>query len=192
MHFEPYTRQHDSDARADAPVGLNQVMLAIALSLSFTLGFAQAENAYANDIELGKFKDWTAHSYTEQDGKVCNMWSRPQKADVGGRPRGDVMAFVTHFPVLGKFSEISFKMGFPVNPNRDAIATVGRSKFKLTPEGEFLFVQDGDKKQLLDAMRRGSRMIITATSTRGTPSRDTYSLSGVTASVRALDASCPS
>lgn len=163
---------------------------AVAGLLCLAASVVLIETARANDVELGKFKDWTAHSYTEQNGKVCNMWSRPQKADVGGRPRGDVMAFVTHFQVFGEYNEISFKMGFPVNSNRDAIATVGRATFKLTSEGEFLFVQDGDKKALLDAMRRGSRMIVTATSTRGTPSRDTYSLSGVTAAVRALDASC--
>ncbi len=145
-----------------------------------------------SDTPLGTFTDWRAHSYVE-NGKVCNMWSRPTKHEEQGRPRGEIYAFVTHRPGINTRAEVSFQMGYTVDPSKPITITIGSRKFEGYSEDgrQAVFVaQDVAENGLINAMRRGARMTVQAVSQRGTPTKDTYSLSGFTAALRAIDAAC--
>ncbi len=147
--------------------------------------------AAAQDQVLGKFKDWTAHSYSEPDSKVCNIWSRP----IGTKPdnvrRGDIYAFVTHRPGVNSRSAISFQMGYPLRAGEPVSLQIGNRKFTLSAEGEAAFAAVKDEPAIANAMRRGNRMVVRGVSTRGTRTTDTYSLSGVTAAHNAINKACP-
>ena len=45
-------------------------------------------------------------------------------------------------------------------------------------------------KKLVDAMKRGQRMIVEGMSSRGTKTEDTYSLAGFTGAYKAISAKC--
>ena len=47
-----------------------------------------------------------------------------------------------------------------------------------------------DDKDIVAAMKRGSRMIINGTSFKGTKTKDTYSLSGFTSAYKAISNKC--
>lgn len=51
-------------------------------------------------------------------------------------------------------------------------------------------VSEKTDKELVAAMKKGERMIVTGESSRGTATKDTYSLSGFTAAYRAISAKC--
>ena len=139
----------------------------------------------------GIFNDWTAHSYQEPDSKVCNTWSRPIDTKPANVRRGDIYAFVTHRPGVPSRDAVSFAMGYPLRKGEAVSVQIGNKKFALVAEGEAAFPDTKDEKALVAAMRRGNRMVVRGVSTRGTRTTDTYSLSGVTAAIKAIDKACP-
>ena len=150
-----------------------------------------AQTASAQDVVIGAFNDWKAHSYQEPEGKVCNMWSRPIKSEPSNVNRGEIYAFITHRPALKSWSAVSFQMGYPLKSGEDVSLQIGNEKFKLIAEGEAAFADEADDAKIAAAMRRGNRMVVRGISTRGTRTIDTYSLSGVTAGTKALNKACP-
>ena len=167
---------------------LGSSLLVAGLCLFF--GVAEPHLARANDVDLGRHKDWAAHSYTEGNAKVCNMWSRPTKHEEQGRPRGDIYAFVTHRPSDKERDEVSLQMGYPVKPGSEVRVRIGNKSFNLFTEGESAFAFEVDDPKLVDAMRKGATMIVEGESQRGTKTKDTYSLSGFTAAYKKISASC--
>ena len=74
-------------------------------------------------------------------------------------------------------------------------AQVGKDKFTFFTQndgnsGSAWVKENADEVRLVEAMRRGSRLIVTGTSTRGTDTRDSYSLSGVSAALDKIHAEC--
>lgn len=155
------------------------------------VGMGVAQTAAAQDVVIGAFNDWKAHSYQEPEGKVCNMWSRPIKSEPSNVNRGDIYAFITHRPALNSWAAVSFQMGYPLNTKEDVSVQIGNETFKLIAEGEAAFADVSDDAKIAAAMRRGNTMVVRGVSTRGTRTIDTYSLSGVTAGTAALSKACP-
>ena len=54
----------------------------------------------------------------------------------------------------------------------------------------FLTLGTADEKKLIDAMKRGAEMSVTGTSSRGTLTRDNYSLAGISAALDKVAATC--
>ena len=48
-----------------------------------------------------------------------------------------------------------------------------------------------DEAGFVGALKAGSQLVVKGTSGRGTETTDTYSLSGITAAMQAIDAACP-
>jgi hypothetical protein len=48
-----------------------------------------------------------------------------------------------------------------------------------------------DEPGFVAALKKGSKLVVHGTSSRGTKTTDTYSLSGVTAAMDAIDKACP-
>lgn len=152
--------------------------------------FAVTTSARA-DSDLGRFKDWQAHTYQEDGGTVCNMWSRPIAHEEGGRPRGDIFAFVTHRPKDGnRRDEVSLEMGYPADPKNPVTVKIGSKSWQFFVSDSSAFAHSSDDAAIVKAMRAGNRMIIEGVSARGTKTKDTYSLSGFTKSLGAINKAC--
>jgi hypothetical protein len=68
---------------------------------------------------------------------------------------------------------------------------VGSLKVRLFTQGESAWTVDKDTdKQLVQAMIRGSSMVVQGTSARGTNTKDTYSLSGFTRAYETISKAC--
>lgn len=155
-----------------------------------SLSVVTAAPAFA-DEDLGRFKDWHAHTYQEDGGKVCNMWSRPTTHEEDGRPRGEIFAFVTHRPNDGnRRDEVSLEMGYPVDPKQPVTVKIGSKSWSFFVLESSAFAHSSDDAAIVKAMRAGNRMIVEAVSARGTKTKDTYSLSGFTKSHRAINKAC--
>ena len=163
----------------------------IAVGIAALAAGGAVQTASAQDVVIGAYNDWKAHSYQEPEGKVCNMWSRPIKSEPSNVRRGDIYAFITHRPALKSWSAVSFQMGYPLKTSEEVSLQIGNQKFRLIVEGEAAFADEADDAKIAAAMRRGNRMVVRGVSTRGTRTIDTYSLSGVTAATKALNKACP-
>ncbi len=143
------------------------------------------------DEDLGRFNDWQSHTYQESGGKVCNMWSRPISHEEDGRPRGDIFAFVTHRPNDGgRRDEVSLEMGYPADPKKPVIVTIGSATWQFFSVDSSAFAHSSDDAAVVKAMRAGSRMTVEGISARGTKTKDVYSLSGFTKAHGAIDKAC--
>jgi len=95
--------------------------------------------------------------------------------------RGTILMFVT-YRAGQSAPEISFTGGYPFAEGSTVQAVIGTDTFQLFTDGEWAWAASPeDDARILAAMRRGQNAVMTARSSRGTTTRDTFSLFGVTA-----------
>ncbi len=164
---------------------------AAALSLAVTFGLAGGVNAAGDPEVLGSYDHWTAFSYSEGGTKICYITSEPTKAQGKYTKRGDVIALVSHNPTDKTFDVVSFVAGYAYKKDSSALVNIGGKKFELFSHEDRAWAPgEATDKALVKAMRRGSRMVVVGTSSRGTRTTDTYSLIGFTKAYQKISAAC--
>jgi len=151
--------------------------------------------AGAGAKELGVFKDWTAHQLDSDSGTICFMESRPKTLDAkpADRKAETTRVTVTHRPKKGVFYALLFETGFPLDDKVLADIAIDGNVYKMgTDAGGYFYLSEiKDELALLDAMKGGSKLVAKGTMPDGTPVSDSYSLSGFTAAMKAIDEACP-
>lgn len=149
--------------------------------------------------EKAQFSDWRVFVEGAGQAKNCYIASEPKRSTPKNAKRGDIFLVVSHRPGQGVRNEVSVRVGYPFSPTSEPFARVGSDEYPFFTGVE---VQNGadewawldrldDQKRLVTAMKRGNELVFKATSARGTLTTDSYSLKGVTAAMKALDAACP-
>lgn len=143
---------------------------------------------------IGTEGDWTVFSASSP--KECWAVSAPKSTlntDSNGKPkevsRGDIRLYVAYRP--GQSGEVSFSGGYPFAPDSAVELNIGGNIFKLFTEGESAWTgSPSEDGKLISALRAGSSVVLTARSARGTVTKDTFSLSGITAATNKAQAAC--
>ncbi len=154
------------------------------LVLSATVAGAQDESTN----RVGANTDWSV--FVEGDPQECWAVSMP-KETVNTRDgrvvavrRGDILMFVTYRPSAGVTGEVSFTGGYPFAEGSTVSLDVSGTQFDLIPDGEWAYPGSPEEDaRIVAAMKQGSQAVLTARSSRGTQTQDTFSLLGFTASV---------
>ena len=141
---------------------------------------------------IGRYGQWTAYSYLENGNKVCYIAASPQKAEGNYSRRGDIYAMITHRPGEGARNVFSYITGYPYKDGSKTRVQVDGKTFTLFTRSDTAWAPDaaGDRA-LADALRAGSTMVVKGTSSRGTETTDTFSLSGSSNALDAIDKACP-
>ncbi len=163
-----------------APIGI-----AIALVMVGSLA------ATATGAELlGTHGDWKLYRHGTGEVRMCFAVTEASDAgQAGARQKPHI--YITAWPKAGIKAEISVLVGLALKQGAQIKVDVDGTRFDLFPDGDRAYVGDEDEEQkLLEAMRRGRAMTVSATSESGKPTRDSYSLSGVTAAVQAIASDC--
>ncbi|MFV2092244.1 MAG: invasion associated locus B family protein [Hyphomicrobiales bacterium] len=156
------------------------------VSLAFGLMVVPAQAA-----KIGQFQKWTAHAVDSPQGKVCYIVAVPEKMLPKKVNRDDVFFYITTWAGQTKITEPSVVTGYPYQPSSTTTVSIGASTASMFTKGDSAWVADrANEKKLVNAMRAGSKMIVKGTSRRGTVTTDTYSLSGVTAGLKAIIKAC--
>jgi hypothetical protein len=96
-------------------------------------------------------------------------------------------------------------IGYPMQPTSDtsfhSAAIDGKSwPMKSIPDDPATPIKDSeaawlasmdDEAGFVAALKKGTKLVVTGTSVKGTKTTDTYSLGGVTAAMDAIDKACP-
>ena len=161
--------------------------LAVGALMAFAMP-AQAQQA----TELGTFNAWTAWQATDASGQICYISSQPQKSEPTGVNRDPVHFMIIHRKGLGTKNEVQTLIGYPFNTtNANASATIDGKAYPMVTEGSAAWLAStGDEAGFVSAFKAGNQMVVRGTSQRGTNTVDTYSLSGATAAMNAIDAAC--
>ncbi|HZY69124.1 MAG TPA: invasion associated locus B family protein [Devosia sp.] len=102
-------------------------------------------------------------------------------------------------------NEVQTLVGYPMRPTTDsffhqAIVDGKAYPMKSIPDDPGTNIVDSeaawlastdDESGFVTALKAGSQLVVKGTSGRGTETTDTYSLSGVTAAMNAIDSACP-
>lgn len=161
------------------------------LSISFATSIGVA-NATSAPTTLGEYNDWIAYSYKDANGQVCYMASTPKKDEGKYTKRGDIYVVITHRPKEKSYGVVNFVAGYDYKPGAPVTVKIGKKTIdKLFTDGDKAWaISDDVDKDLVETMKKGERMIVTGSSSRGTETKDTYSLSGFTAAYKAISAKC--
>ncbi len=161
------------------------------LFLAIALGLSIATSVIAADKSLGSFKVWSAMSFAEDEKTVCMMWSQPEKAEGEYKKRGEIFVFVTHRPDDKEMNKVSFETGYTFKDPSKVRVTIDGKAYTLYTDGSTAWGYNSkDDSRMVKAMRAGNTMIMEGTSSRGTKTRDTYSLGGFTAAHNAINKAC--
>ncbi len=168
-------------------------ILILAGALLASTSWAVAQQA---PTSIGAFKAWNAYVSNDADGKTCFAATQPQNSKYSRSisSRGDTFFMITSIPSKSIKNEASTIIGFPFKAGSDVTANVDGTDFKMffnDAAGETAWSVPDSEPALVDAMKKGSKLTVVSTSSRGTAVTDSYSLSGVTAALDAVAKECP-
>ncbi|MAU53427.1 MAG: hypothetical protein CMN17_13915 [Roseovarius sp.] len=105
--------------------------------------------------------------------------------------RGDILLMTFFRPGAGVQGQITFTGGYPFAPGSTVNMRVGDESYEMFTEGEWAWpATPEDDAKILAAMKRGVDAVLTARSSRGTQTKDTFSLLGYTAAVEEAEKRC--
>lgn len=139
---------------------------------------------------LEQFYDWTL--LADGPGKaVCFIASTP-KPEAGAAARDGVVLYVSAWPKEGVKTELSAKLGGKPRKGGDISITVGAASFKLFARDDRAFIDDPTRElKLIEAMKKGAKAVLRAEPEKGSPTVDSFSLSGFGKALQALATQCP-
>ena len=169
---------------------LNTLLVAAVTLLGLTAG-AAAQSA----TPLNTFKDWKAFVSDSADGKLCFIASQPTDSKYSKPATRDPGFFqITRIPTKNIQNEASSIVGYKFLANAEVTADVDGAKFKMFLDAshpDTAWAEPDQEAGLIEAMKKGTKLTLTGTSSRNTVVTDTYSLSGISAALDAMIKECP-
>ncbi|MEQ8898992.1 MAG: invasion associated locus B family protein [Roseovarius sp.] len=149
----------------------------------------ESTNQVAANTAWSVFEDndprecWAVSSPTEtvntKDGRVVAV------------RRGDILLMTFYRPDAGVDGQLTFTGGYPFASGSTVNLTMGDTEFELFTEGEWAWpASTADDAKIIAALKRGTDAVLTARSSRGTTTKDTFSLLGFTAAVEEAEKRC--
>lgn len=160
------------------------------LSMLVYFGCIESVTAAAPKV-LGEYGDWIAYYYRDGAGPVCYIASTPKKDEGKYTKRGDIYVVVTHRPNEKSYDVVNINAGYTYKKNIEANMKIGAKTFSLFTNGDKAWTMTPEEdKAIVTAMKKGSRMIVNGISSKGTKTKDTYSLNGFTSAYKAISNKC--
>ena len=172
---------------------LGRVLASAAIALAGASAFAQEESTNRVDAmtDWSVFEGdnprecWAVTTYKEsvntKDGRVVAV------------TRGEILLMVFYRPGAEVQGQVAFTGGYPFAPGSTVNVNISGTEFELFTEGEWAWpATPQDDTKIVTAMKRGADAVLTARSSRGTITKDTFSLLGFTAAVEDAERRCSS
>ncbi len=139
--------------------------------------------------------DWSV--FVEDSPTECWAVSSPKQTvntrdgNVVSVRRGDILLFVTYRSGASVAGEVSFTGGYPFADGSTVTLEISGTTFELFTDGEWAWpASAAEDAKITTAMKRGAEAVLTARSSRGTQTQDTFSLLGFTAATEEAERRC--
>ena len=145
-------------------------------------------------VLLGQFGDWGAYKANPGGKDVCFALAKPTSAvtQPAGRNRDPSYAFISTRPSEKVRNEVSVIVGYSQKAGFDATATIdGSTKYAMYTQDDGAWIKNAaEEAQMVAALRKGGKLVVTSESGRGTKTTDTYSLKGLGEALDKVTAEC--
>jgi hypothetical protein len=131
---------------------------------------------------LGQFGDWGAYTANSGGRTLCYAIAKPssQATQPAGRPRDPAYVFIATRPTENVHNEVSIIVGYPFKPGFEATVDIGPAKYAMFTQNDGAWVKNpAEEARMVDAMRKGSDLVVSGESGKGTKSTDRYTLRGL-------------
>lgn len=144
---------------------------------------------------LGMDGNWAVYVRQTSEGKVCYAQSTPVEMLPRNAKRGEVTLLINDWPSRRVRGEVQVAAGYPYREGAPVTVSVGDLHVEFFSRNDrndgFAWVKNArDESSLRDAMRMGARLTVEGMSKRGTRTKDTYSLKGVSAALDKIHGAC--
>jgi invasion protein IalB len=143
-----------------------------------------------NPKPIGSYGDWQALTFEENGKSGCYVITEPARKEGQYTSRGQVYALVTHRPTDKKLNVFTIISGYTYKEGADAVLQIGDEKFTLFTQEGMAWADDEDDARIVEALKKGTDMVVHGTSARGTETVDTYSLKGFAKAYAAIGDAC--
>ena len=132
-------------------------------------------------IEVGKWSFFVEDSY-------CYIVSAPTKEEGDYTRRGDVYVLVYR---INKNPDqvVQITSGYNYDEKKSVNVLIDQTSFEFFSKEDSAWTKNKDE-EVVYAMQKGMKMVITGYSSRGTLTTDTYTLKGFTAALNKLSKDC--
>ncbi|PYE84311.1 invasion associated locus B family protein [Pseudoroseicyclus aestuarii] len=169
--------------------------LPAAMIAALSAGGAAAQDTTSNRVAADT--DWSV--FQETDPTECFGVSAPKEQlnTQDGQPvevnRGETLLFVFYRPAEGVDGQVTFTGGYPFAGGSTVTIEIGGTEYQMFSEGNWAWpATPEDDARIVASMRRGAEAVVTGQSSRGTTTRDTFSLMGFTAAIDEAAQRCSS
>ncbi len=157
-----------------------------------TLALIAATGALAQEStnQVAVMTDWSV--FTEpKEGTPKECWAvtapKASEASRDGKPvnatRSEILLFVT-YRAGGSKGEVSYTGGYPFAKDSTVKLDVDGTTYDLFTDGEYAWTTGAEQDaQIIAALKKGATATVVGVSGRGTQTKDTLSLRGVTAAI---------
>ncbi|MFN6951945.1 MAG: invasion associated locus B family protein [Albidovulum sp.] len=173
---------------------MNSPILRTTGALLLALHAATGAYAQVSKNRVAANTDWSV--FVEENPKECWGVTAPKETvnTKDGKAvsvrRGDILLFVTFRPGATE-GEVSFTGGYPFASGSTVTLDIGGTKFDLFTEGEWAWSgSKEDDAKIIAALKSGTTAVLSARSGRGTQTKDTFSLLGVSAALEEAAKRC--
>ena len=162
-------------------------------ALSLMTGVAMAQEQSTNRVAAKT--DWSV--FVEDNPTECWGVATPKETvntrdgRVVAVQRGEILLMTFYRPAAGVSGQVTFTGGYPFASGSTVNLNINDTQFELFTEGEWAWPASAeDDAKIITAMKGGSSAILTARSSRGTVTKDSFSLLGYTAATEEAARRC--
>jgi invasion protein IalB len=144
---------------------------------------------------IATFQDWSVYTDGSGASKVCYALSQPKSVLPKKARRDPIFFLISDWPARHAKAEAEIVPGYKYKDGSQVTADIGGQKFMFftkndANDGSAWVKELADEARLVDAMKSGSEVVVTGESERGTTTKDTYGLAGLTDALAKADATC--
>lgn len=152
---------------------------------------APAAAPAGSPLLIAESKDWKAITAAGAKAKMCFAMSKPQKMEPAAVNHGEVVFFLNTRPSENVRNEPSLQVGYPLKDGAKVSVEIDAKKFAFFSRGDSAWLeQNADYAPFMEAMKKGSKMAVHATSGRGTATSYVFSLAGLSGALDAVAKEC--
>ena len=141
--------------------------------------------------QLASYGDWGVFLAQTEKSKTCYALATPKDRAPAGLKRDPAYVFIANRPGENVREEVSIIMGFPMKEGSGR-AEIAGSGFALIAKGANAWIKNqAEEAKFVDALKKGAKLIIKASSLRGHVTTDSYSLTGLAQALERVEKECP-